>query len=74
MKVEKDNKRRLAVSKYGVGIIYRCNSEVFEYGKKCARRDCNRCKDSVAEMSSKDAAKLLMSYKKKMKVCDPWVL
>lgn len=64
MKAKKEDRRTLVLSRYGIGVTYRCNSEAFEFGKKCANRDCNKCKDSIAEMSGRDATKLLFSYKK----------
>ena len=60
----------IGISRYGMNITYTCYNGVTRYGKKCTLRDdssyCMRCKYCKAEMSARDATRLLNSYGKKV--------
>ena len=58
----------LAISRYNIGITYKC-FHLPDYGKRCDDRDdgshCMQCKYCKAEMSAFDATRLLNGYGKK---------
>lgn len=62
----------ISISKCGIGVTYRCVSEWVRYkGKKrCPDKNtdiCLTCDFCKAELSARDATKLLNSYEGKMR-------
>lgn len=57
----------IVVSRYGIGILYKCYNLTYRYSwfKKCpdeGTRKCMTCKYAKAEMSAEDATRLLNSF------------
>lgn len=65
MMMQQQNKRRMtiAMARNGIAVDYRCINYTTKQGKKCADRDdgshCMNCRYCRAEMSGRDATRLL---------------
>lgn len=59
----------IALSQFGISIIYTCYNLKLKRGKKCPDKNtnkCMKCKYCKAELSAVDATKLLNSYSKRI--------
>lgn len=60
----------IVVSRYGIGILYKCYNLTYRYSlfKKCPDEDtskCMTCQYAKAELSAEDATRLLNSFGQK---------
>ena len=59
----------MSIYSYGISILYKCYRITLGYGKKCKQRDdgqhCMKCDYCKAEMSARDATRMLTVFGRK---------